>query len=213
MSAVPSLVEGSGDARRPVRKWQRLLHTFRDSTTLVTRRTSLGIFIVLESLGCGATSPCGANPGAQTMAVFELSCREMDLTNVALSGACATFDLSCGAADLKNFFLSPGPCAMVDAGSSNYVSAYGNIYVASPTPGVCHVELTFATGFTYSTDVTFTAGTTPPGCGSPLSYVGPNPIFFTVNDPSTACEDDAAADAPSETSACPSNASQSVPCD
>jgi hypothetical protein len=67
-------------------------------------------------------------------------------------------------ADLTAVTLS-GPCATNDAGASalnDYLSSSGAfVWFGSPTPGVCHVELTFATGFTYSTDVEFASMTHP----------------------------------------------------
>ena len=62
-----------------------------------------------------------------------------------------------------------------------------DVTVFSAGPGVCHIELTFATGFTYSTDVTFTQ-VSEDGCACPSLFAatsGP----FTVNNPSDTCVD------------------------
>jgi hypothetical protein len=63
-----------------------------------------------------------------------------------------------------------------------------NLYVASSTAGTCHVELAFATGFAYSTDVVFTSTTTTGGCCSGTG-VNPTQSMFMVNNPSTTCVD------------------------
>jgi hypothetical protein len=116
----------------------------------------------------------------------------------------ATFNLSCSATDLTNVAVS-GPCATDDASPSYYVAGQ-SIEINSPTPGVCHVELTFATGFTYSTDVNFMSQTAPnPPVCCPL-LTAPTQTSFTVNNPSTTCVDagavsDAPTDAPSDTAA------------
>jgi hypothetical protein len=53
---------------------------------------------------------------------------------------------------------------------------------SSPSPGVCHIELIFATGFTYSTDVMFNSQEGE--CASSnVPILGP----FTVNNPSDTC--------------------------
>ncbi len=80
---------------------------------------------------------------------------------------------------------------MPDAGLSSYMR-YGNVYVGTESPGVCHVELIFASGFTYSADVTFVLR--PGGvCGGPQckcgDYVTPTSGSFTVNNPNNTCVD------------------------
>src|ERR1039458_9169949 len=67
----------------------------------------------------------------------------------------AIFQMSCGPTDLANVVVS-GPCSIGDASISN-LAASPWLAISSPSPGVCHVTLTFATGFTYSADVTFIA--------------------------------------------------------
>ena len=104
-------------------------------------------------------------------------------------GTDAIFDLSCGPTDLTSVVIS-GPCAMGDASPSNHVSGSESQYVSlsSPSPGVCHVELTFATGFTYSADVTFVSESAGGLCACPQS-TAPTQSTFTVNNPSTTCVD------------------------
>jgi hypothetical protein len=124
---------------------------------------------------------------------------------------------SCGPTDLASVVVS-GPCSIGDASISN-LAASPSLAISSPTPGVCHVTLTFATGFTYSADVTFIAqndGDTP---GCPVwQYTAPTQRAFTVNNPSTTCVDagiDGGGDGSTEDAGppvCPSGASQSVPC-
>jgi hypothetical protein len=97
-------------------------------------------------------------------ATLNLSCSTTDITNVALSRACAT-----------------------DAGGYYSVGAQF-VAVTSPSAGVCHVELTFATGFAYSTDVTFTTPPADPAVCCPV-LTDPTQAVFTVNNPSATCVD------------------------
>jgi hypothetical protein len=66
----------------------------------------------------------------------------------------------------------------------------GTVFVEGQSPGVCHVQLTFATGFTYSTDVTF-ATQSGGVCGGPQckcgDYLAPTSGPFTVHNPSDTC--------------------------
>jgi hypothetical protein len=110
----------------------------------------------------------------------------------------AFFVLSCGVTDLMSVVLS-GPCATGDASPSNYVSGQ-SVEISTPTPGICHVDLLFASGFAYSSDVTFTSKIgTVSACSGPESetYVGPTQTTFIVNNPRATCVD-AGADAPAD---------------
>jgi hypothetical protein len=69
------------------------------------------------------------------------------------------------------------------------------VSVTSSIPGVCHVQLVFATGFTFTTDVTFASGTAT-ACGTTVQYVGPSQVVFQVDNPVTTCLD-GGPDAPS----------------
>jgi hypothetical protein len=110
----------------------------------------------------------------------------------------ATFDLNCGPTDLTSVTLS-GPCATGDANPANYVGGRDHEFVSisSPSPGVCHVELKFATGFVYSADVMFDEETVagPPGCPSCPPFVGAEGAVFPVDNPYSTCVD-AGKDAP-----------------
>jgi hypothetical protein len=103
------------------------------------------------------------------------------------------FDLSCGPTDLTSVILS-GPCATGDTNPSDYLWNHGaGVSFTSPSPGVCHVTLTFGTGFTYSTDVTFAQFNVPttPGCPPcPITkIIAPTQGFFTVSNPNDTCVD------------------------
>jgi hypothetical protein len=106
------------------------------------------------------------------------------------SAAFATFKLSCSPNDLVSVVAS-GPCAHPDASLSWYTGAATEWFVAvgSESPGTCQVVLTFATGFTYSADVTFTSQTdpSPPGCGQCPAYIGPTGGPFVVDNPIDTC--------------------------
>ena len=103
---------------------------------------ALSLLVVLGG-GCSQGHACPGFETANQSAILQLSCGPTDLVSVALSG----------------------PCSIGDASISN-LAASPSLAISSPSPGVCHVTLTFATGFTYSADVTFIAqndGDTP-GC-------------------------------------------------
>ena len=98
----------------------------------------------------------------------------------------ANFKLSCSPNDLVSV-VATGPCANPEAGVSWYTGTGTEWYVVVPasTAGSCHIVLTFATGFTYSQDVTF--GVVPrDSCGCP-SYIAPTSGPFTVNNPADTC--------------------------
>ncbi|MGH7435440.1 MAG: hypothetical protein ACRENE_07180 [Polyangiaceae bacterium] len=129
----------------------------------------------LASVGCGGS---GGDAGPERCTV---SC--------GLLSSPATLILSCGATDLANVAIS-GPCAAGDAATRSTLDSSNpqNLYVTSTGAGTCHVELTFATGFTYSTDVAFVSTTTTGGCCSGTG-VNPTQSTFMVHDPSTTCVD------------------------
>jgi len=110
----------------------------------------------------------------------------------------ATLQLACGPSDLTSVTLS-GSCATGDSSAASYVGGSEDKFLAigSTTPGVCNVELVFATGFTFSTDITFAsmADPVPPGCGSCPSYVGPTQGLFEVDNPPATCTDAGVAEA------------------
>ena len=141
------------------------------------------------------------------LVIGAIGCNHYDCSNVCAENEPATFQLSCGLTTLTGVALS-GACA-IDAGPSNDVvsSVRAAVYISSPSPGDCHVVLTFATGFAYAADLTFTVQTdpVPAGCGS-CPYTVPNEATFTVSNPPATCVDegldagaDAFPDAPSAT--------------
>jgi hypothetical protein len=150
----------------------------RSSTTPVAKRELadtlrtvgkivLGLIVVcgLLVVACSASTPCSAGCTAASSATFLMSCNPNDLVAITTNG----------------------PCTNSDAGLSWYTGAETKWAAAvfAASPGTCHVVLTFATGFTYSADVTFTEQSQ--SCGCP-SYVGPNgPGGFQVNNPPDTC--------------------------
>jgi hypothetical protein len=98
----------------------------------------------------------------------------------------AGFKLSCSPNDLVSV-VATGPCADPDAPVSWYTGTASEWYVEVPaaTVGTCHIVLTFATGFTYSQDVTFDV-VPRDSCGCP-SYVAPTSGPFTVSNPADTC--------------------------
>ena len=114
------------------------------------------------------------------------ACGERTCADGCISSTSVTFNLSCGPTDLTSVVLS-GPCSTLDAGPGNYLvgSTGRSLEFTSPSPGLCHVVLTFATGFTYSSDVTFASRSA--GCCP--SYIAPTQPTFTVDNPSATCAD------------------------
>ena len=108
-------------------------------------------------------------------------------------GEGAFFELSCAPTDLVSVTVT-GPCATGDAGSTTYGDRFYTsswVWVTGSGPGVCNVELAFASGFAYAVSVTFTvqSGDGPPGCPGCPPYVAPTQRKFTVENPSTTCLD------------------------
>jgi hypothetical protein len=142
-----------------------------------------------------------------------------DCCGTCLASEPADFQLTCETTDLESV-TATGPCATQDESLSSHIGR-GEVFVDSAGPGVCHVALTFATGFTFAADVTF--ATQPGGdCGGPQcpcpKYVAPTAGPFVVENPSATCVDagagneGAAADGEAGPPACPGDASQDVPC-
>jgi hypothetical protein len=95
----------------------------------------------------------------------------------------AQFNFACPT-DLTSVVAS-SPCSLSDASLEQFkgLNSFG---VESPSStGTCHVELTCATGFVYSADVTFTSQSGGcPGCGT---TIGPTQGPIMVNNPSSTC--------------------------
>jgi hypothetical protein len=81
----------------------------------------------------------------------------------------------------------------VDAGvTPNDQIGYGvhGVMVSTPKPGLCHVQLVFDTGFTFSADVTFVQQQQESGCAlPPYTYTVPTQRRFVVDAPDAACVD------------------------
>lgn len=69
----------------------------------------------------------------------------------------------------------------------------GYVFVRSRGPGVCHVTLTFATGFVFRSDVTFVSHVSPvtAGCGGacPTVFVPASTATIEVQNPTQTCID------------------------
>ena len=97
----------------------------------------------------------------------------------------ANLDLTCAPTNLTSVDVS-APCAAADAGTNPNQYVTGTlIAITSQVPGTCHVALTFATGFTYATDVVFVEQNDT--CGG--SFVGPTQMSFDINNPPSTCVD------------------------
>jgi hypothetical protein len=126
-------------------------------------RSAAAPLLLLLGVGCNSYA-CPLACNGDTPATFVLSCSPSDLTSVTASGPCALAD------------ANPEP-------AGTFLSIY------SPSAGLCHVTLTFATGFTQSADVTFVSRTDPepPGCATCSPYIAPTQRTFMVSNPPTTC--------------------------
>jgi hypothetical protein len=130
------------------------------------------------------------------------------------SGGSAAFALTCPWTDLQAVSAT-GPCATPDGGAS-WIAERGAVYVSGDRVGTCHVELVFATGFTYAADVDFALQPGVP-CGGPQctcpDYVAPTPGGFEVHNPSSTCVAAPEAAAPEAAPpVCPTSAYEGVAC-
>ena len=155
--------------------------------------------VVAAVHGCSSSQDCCGSCPADEPAIFHLSCTSSDLTGVETTGPCER-----------------------DAGLSltrgDDAAWVGTVFVQGQSPGVCHVKLTFATGFTYSADVTF-ATQSGGVCGGPQCKCGdilaPTSGPFTVDNPSDTCvaEPDSGEDAGGADVSVESTAALYGPCD
>lgn len=128
-------------------------------------------------------------------------------------GGSALLQLACTPTEPVSVTAS-GPCAVSDDAGAPYVNLWhapsGStvLVIGSPAPGVCHVLLTFASGFTYATDMNFDwQNVSPTGCCPP--FVGPTSSTngYAVDNPPGTCApvdagaDDASRDASADASA------------
>jgi hypothetical protein len=135
--------------------------------TLSTRLLAMAV-LPTGLAACMVGHPCPGACIASSSAVIQLSCALTDVTSATVTGPCA------GDAGVQSLHVYPG----------------GSLYVWSPSTGVCHVSLTFSSGFTYETDVTFATQTdNDPGCGNCPPYIGPTQGSFRVDNPSNTCVD------------------------
>ncbi len=94
------------------------------------------------------------------------------------------FDLSCAPTNLTSVGVT-GPCTSSLDGDGPYTERA--VYVDGQGAGTCHVVLTFATGFTYATDVGFTSQTSwvcgSQSCGSCGEITFPTGGPYMVDNP------------------------------
>jgi hypothetical protein len=125
----------------------------------------LGLLLTLLA-GCGQAT-CNNYVAPDQPAILELSCGPTDLTDVSLSGSCSTGDAGL---------------------SSLFGSTTNSLAVTSARPGDCHVILTFANGFTSSTDLTFVSQTLHEGCVNEV-YTVPTMRTVAIDNPPDTCLD------------------------
>jgi hypothetical protein len=151
-----------------------------------------------EDRGGGNLSTSSATVRSTTAFLLALGCGcqtgGASCPSTCTESAPATFVLSCDSSDLTAASAS-GPCALSDAGL-HVVGTW--LTVGSPSAGQCQVTLTFATGFQYSTDVTFVSQTDPAphGCGACPAYFAATESTFMVDNPPATCADAASVEGP-----------------
>ncbi len=113
-----------------------------------------------------------------------------------------TLDLACGGTNLTRVILS-GACNVGDATSpDDYLdgSHQQYVYVQPIESGPCHIQLVFATGFTFSTDVHFSTLTDDSDPQCTCQYVQADQTTIAVNNPTATCVDAAPPEPPPTTS-------------
>ncbi len=164
------------DERNPVLAHSALGLQVRSHASAVRRawtRLVAPLFVVLAG-GCSVSHPCPNTFIDDVPVTLNLSTCAANITNLTLSGACSSAD------------ASPSQ-AVGDPFAPNWVQITGtSVKIVSPSPGNCHITLTFASGSTYSTDVTFNSEMTPasPGCQS-SPYTVPTQSTVLVDTPCT----------------------------
>jgi hypothetical protein len=94
---------------------------------------------------------------------------------------------------MLQFTCEPTPLPSVSvAGPCTSSVTVDGAYVAGESAGTCHVVLTFATGFVFATDVTFTEATSyvcgMPSCGSCGQITTPGSSPVGVDNPGSTCQ-------------------------
>jgi hypothetical protein len=128
------------------------------------------VALTLAAVGTAAVVGCFVGAQKQALccngsdpALFNFTCATNDLVSIAATGAC------------------------VDTWKGMSANADAQAYVGSDEPGVCHVVLTFATGFTYAADVTFVSRPNTTCDQSCAPQIEPSSGPFTVNNPPDTC--------------------------
>jgi hypothetical protein len=133
--------------------------------------TALAALVASTLLGCGSShAACPGGCAGPGFADFVLACSPSDLVSVNVTGPCLTGD-----AGLASYFTGSGRSTLT---------------IDSLEAGTCHVQLEFASGYAYASDVQFTQQTNnvPPGC--PCStYVVATQQTFQVDNPASTCSD------------------------
>lgn len=141
-------------------------------------------------------SPLGALAWLLTAALPGCSQGRGDCPGGCAGPGFVELDLACSPSDLVGVNVS-GPCIAPDAGPSGYFSGSERsaLYIDSLQAGTCHVQLLFATGYSYSVDVQFTSQANDVPAGCPCSTtIQPTQQTFDVDNPAATCQD-AGADA------------------
>jgi hypothetical protein len=181
---------------------------------------ALGLLVIL---GDGAVAACrqtGGNGPGTTVTSSDVDAAD-DASffffgdgNTACFSSCpstrpATLNLSCPS--VVTSVLGAGCTAGLCLAKDGVLCPQAQVLIEPTQTGVCHLDLTLAGGFQYSTDITFVRTTSESSC--PCTSIGPTQELFDVDNPSTTCVGagldagasdavaEAAADAPNEADA------------
>jgi hypothetical protein len=122
-----------------------------------------------------------ASAGSAPM--LNAACQPCTGAEGCITGAGVTLEFSCGPTDLIRVQLT-GACASAQTDGGVFGADGKWFGFGSEEAGVCTFTAQFASGYTYSGQVTFAEQT--PGCGCP-SYLAPSPATIVVPNPSSTC--------------------------
>lgn len=154
--------------------------------------------LVRDIAACSALAFCGL--GSVTAAVAPLFTAGCNCSQGTYAGnGClppggeVDLDLACGPSDLVTVNLS-GACSGGSAPASKYLGLDNRLSLPSEQAGDCHIELAFANGYTFATDVQFVSAEQP--CASCAPHFDPaSDVPVAVPNPPSTCSSDASAGA------------------
>ena len=104
-------------------------------------------------------------------------------------GGRVELDLACGPSDLTTVNTS-GACSEGSQPAWKYLGGANSVSVPTEEPGDCHIELVFASGYTFATDIQFVSAKQPcSSCSPHFDPASDQPV--AVPNPGSTCSGDA----------------------